>query len=93
MHRPVPGSAIVLGAAGVLALGGFAYFAASGVSSENELASKCAPTCDPSQVDPIKRRYLVADVMLVSGVLALAAATWIFLTRAEVPVTRPTGSR
>ncbi len=69
-----PAMAWVLGSAGVAALGSFTYFAISGKSQ-----SSCAPRCSDADVDEIYRKYLVADISLGVGVVALGVATYLFL--------------
>jgi len=69
----------VLGGVGVVALGSFSYFALRGKSQENDLESSCAPNCSHDDYSSMKQKYLVADVSLGVGVLALGAATYFFL--------------
>jgi hypothetical protein len=58
----------------VVALGSFTFFALSGKSEEKSLASSCGPNCSDDQLRPVKRDYLIADVSLVIGIVAAAAA-------------------
>lgn len=71
----------VLGGVGVVGLAGFAYFALKGKSEENSVRNTgCAPNCSSSQVDPIKTKYLIADVSLGVGIVSLGLATYFFIT-------------
>lgn len=77
-----PVAAYVLGGVGLAALGGFVGFAASGKSRENDLRDDpCAAssTCAPADIDKVKQRYVVADVLLGAGIVSLGAATVIYL--------------
>lgn len=79
--RPVPLGTWILGGVGVLALGGFATFAALGKSKENELMDGCAPNCREGDVSVMDRNYLIADIALGAGIVALGAATVLYVTR------------
>ena len=75
--RTVP---LVLGGLGVVGLGAFAYLGITGKSQEEEL-KLCKPFCDPARVDAVSRRYLVANVALGVGVVALGTATYLWLRK------------
>ncbi len=66
-----------------LGVGGIATFAAVGLgarATDHDLETTCAPRCDPSRVDDLRARYLVADVSLAVGAVALVAAgVWLTL--------------
>ncbi len=69
--------AYVIGGAGLLALGAWGAFAWDGSRREGNLET-CAPRCtDRSEVDAMRRSYLVADVLL--GVSAAALGTSAYL--------------
>jgi len=97
-ERPTPIAAYILGGAGVLALGSFAYFGITAVTGYDEASSTCAPDVNPhdprgctaDEVDDIQVRRIVADVSLGVAILALGAATVIYLTRPtqRVPLER-----
>ncbi len=70
----VPVLAYVAGGVAVAGLGSFAIFSLSGRGTEDDLAKRCAPTCTPDDVSPVKRDYLIADVSLAVAVVAAAAA-------------------
>jgi hypothetical protein len=78
--RPIPWSVFALGGVGVVAMGVFAYFGASGLSGRGDLES-CKPNCGTSSVDAVDRKFWIADIALGASVLALGAATVVFLTR------------
>ena len=75
-----PAMAWVLGSVGVAALGSFAYFA---ISAERQ--TSCAPNCSDGEADEIYRKYLVADISLGVGVVALGVATYLFLKTPSKP--------
>jgi hypothetical protein len=80
--------AYVLAGVGAVGLGGFAYFALSGKSDQNGLACADTKTCTDSDLDPIKKKYLYADISLGVGVVSLGVATYLLLTKPgkEAPV-------
>lgn len=81
--KPIPVASYVLGGVGVLALGSFAYFAFDGKQRENDMFDTCAPPegsgCSQSDVDAMRRSYLIADISLGIGVVSLGAATIVWL--------------
>ena len=79
--RPIPALVWVLGGVGVVGLGSFAYFGSKGKSEEDDLASSCAPNCDPADVDRSHQKFLIADISLGVSIAAFAGATYLFLTR------------
>src|SRR5262249_55364962 len=85
VDRPVPVSVYVTGAIGIVALGTFGAFAIAGKSQETDLRNRnCSPSCPKSETDAVKAKYLAADVSLGVGVLAFAAATYLFVTRPRI---------
>ena len=82
---------IVFGAVGVVGVAGFATFAVLGREQESDLQATCAPHCTDAQVAPVRAKYLVADVSLGVGVLALAASTYFFLQ--DLPANESVASR
>jgi hypothetical protein len=76
----------VLGGIGVAALGTASFFGISGLSARSD-ADKCKPNCTQHDVDVVNQRFLGADISLGIGVLALAAATWIYLSQGKAPDT------
>ena len=74
---------------GVVALGGFVYFAATGVREVHRLDGACAPRCGDDEVNAARRRLLFADVALGVGLVAAALATYGFLSTSAAPRTTP----
>jgi hypothetical protein len=72
----------VLAGIGLAALGSFAYFGLTGVEQRSDLAGGCGAnkTCSDAQVDPVRRRLLVADVSLGVSLVSLGIATYMFAT-------------
>jgi hypothetical protein len=77
--RPV-GWIATLGGVGVLGLGSFAYFAATGYSAKQQLLDSCAPACSDDQVNRVRYRYIAADSSLGVGIVALGIATYLLLS-------------
>jgi hypothetical protein len=73
--RGLPTATWVLG--GVALVGGisFATFAVVGRATQS-----CAPNCTQSQVDDLRRDYLIADASWITGLLAAGAAVYFALT-------------
>jgi hypothetical protein len=84
--RPVPVPVWILGGAAVVGAASFATFAVLGNQKKNSLMASCAPFCSADDVGSVQHEYLVADVSLAIGVAALAAGTFLFLTRPEKPL-------
>lgn len=76
--RP-PVSVFVLGGIGVLALGSFTTFALLGKAQKSDLEKTCAPTCTDEEVGRVRTKLLIGDISLVTGIVALGAATTFFL--------------
>jgi hypothetical protein len=79
--RKVPLLTWILGGVGVAALGSFTAFAVVGKGKENELKSDCAPNCSRSGVDTMRRDYLIADISLGLGIVALGGAAYFMFAR------------
>jgi hypothetical protein len=79
-----PAAAYVLGGVGVLAIGSFVGFALAGKSAESELDG-CKPYCAQSQADKMRLRYLVADISLGVGVVALGAGGYLYFSATREP--------
>jgi hypothetical protein len=80
-RSPLTVLSFVLGGTGLVALGTFAYFGATGVSSRSNLERECSPYCTQSALDPVRRDFLVADVSLGVSIVAIGAATILFFAR------------
>jgi hypothetical protein len=82
-HSTRPTGWIVgLSGVGVLGLGSFAYFAATGYSAKQQLlgAGGCAPTCSDAQVNGVRYRYIAADASLGVAVIALGIAAYLLFS-------------
>ncbi|HEX3596903.1 MAG TPA: hypothetical protein VHU80_17460 [Polyangiaceae bacterium] len=77
-YLPVPTLAYVFGGVGVAGLGSFTYFAISGKAKQDDLEHGCAPRCSQTQVDAMRTRYLIGDISLAVGVVALGVGTYFF---------------
>jgi hypothetical protein len=73
--------AYVLAGVGAVGLGGFAYFGLSGKSEQDGLDCADTKTCSDEDLDPIKKKYLYADISLGVGVISLGVATYLLLTK------------
>lgn len=83
--RPVPVLTYVLGGVAVAGFAGFGVFALQGASSRSDLDS-CRPSCAQEDIDASKQKFLIGDVFLGIGLVALAGAVVIYLMRpATVP--------
>lgn len=82
--KKTPVAAYVLAGVGVAALGSFAAFALAGKSAEHDMDG-CKPYCAPSQADKMRLRYLLADISLGVGVVALGAGGYLYFSAAKEP--------
>jgi hypothetical protein len=88
-RRPVPASAFVVGGFALAGFGGFAYAGLAGIGQLNHLRATCAPSCDPSAVNSARQEILVGDILGYVALAAAGVATWLVLTRPEVPADDP----
>jgi len=74
--------AYVVGGLGLVSLGAFAFLGLTGKQNLAELRDTCGKThsCAVDDVDATKTRLIAADVSLGVGILALGAASWLFVT-------------
>jgi len=79
--RGAPAGAYVLGAVGVVALGAAVLFDLQGTNDAHHLRDTCAPSCNQSDVDAVKTKYLVAGIALGVGVVAFVGAAYLLLSR------------
>jgi len=75
----------VLGGVGVVGLGSFVYFGATGLDEKARLRSTCAPSCTDDQVAPVRSRYIAADVSLGVSIVALAVAGYLVFHPSSAP--------
>jgi hypothetical protein len=84
--RRIPTLSYILGGVGVAGLAGFGALAVTTSGKEDELRSSCAPVCTEEDVDELKTRYLIGDIALAAGALAVAGAiTVYYITPKEMP--------
>ncbi len=81
-ERPVP--TLTFGAAGaaVLGLSTFGTFGVLGLGERSR--ESCATGCTQSQSDSVNQKFVVADIGLAVGVVALGLAAWSYLSRPSV---------
>jgi len=82
--QQTPVAAYVLAGVGVAALGSFAAFAITGKSAESAMDG-CKPACSQAQADKMRLRYLLADISLGVGVVALGAGGYLFFSANREP--------
>jgi hypothetical protein len=64
---------------GLVGVTGFTVLGLRARSGEEAL-ERCKPNCSDGRVDSVKARYLLANVSIGVGALALGAATYLFLS-------------
>jgi hypothetical protein len=74
---------IVLTAVGLAGVGGAVFFGLSAQGDEKDMRSGCAPRCPQSDIDAAESKLLYSDVALGVGVVALAAATYFWISGAS----------
>jgi len=74
----------VLAGVSVAALIGFTVLAVKGNDDVEELRETCAPYCARGSLDPIKRDFLIADVLLGVGIAAAIGSVTLFVIGASV---------
>ena len=79
---------------GMLGLASFTTFALLGNSDKHGLESRCAPDCPNAEVSTLHTKYVVADVSLAIGAVAIGAASYLLFSAVGEPnkprATRPT---
>ena len=81
-ERPIPSAFYVLGGTGIVAGAVGTYFEVSGLVKRSDLQG-CQPGCAPGNVDSARTTLWVGNIALGVGVLALAGAVIVYLTRDE----------
>ncbi|MDF3066784.1 MAG: hypothetical protein K0R38_2385 [Polyangiaceae bacterium] len=72
--------AYIIGGAGIIGLGAWGAFAYDGRRRQGDLET-CAPRCsDRSEVDAMRRSYLIADVLLGLSAAALGTSAYLLIT-------------
>jgi hypothetical protein len=92
----LPWTVWALGGLGVAGLGSFAVFGLWGRNDENAAARPkmqggCAPDCTLELRDSIRTKYIVADVSVAVGLVALGAAAILALLHASAPPPQVSG--
>lgn len=83
--------AYVFGGVGVVALGAWGVYALDGRNKQNEL-DHCAPHCQPSDVDAMRKSYLIADVLLGVSIVSLGTGTYFFFKQTDEQTSHGTAS-
>ncbi len=74
--RPFPLSVWLLGAVGVVGLGVGSYVGVAALSRRSDLGA-CKPTCPKDDVNRVKRDYVISEIAIGVGAVALGAAVFI----------------
>lgn len=82
--KGVPVGPVILGAVGLVGLGMFAAFGAVGMGERSDLEA-CKPTCSDDEVDPVRTKFIIADISLAVGVVSLGVATIMLLSGDDEP--------
>jgi hypothetical protein len=85
MGRPIPVTTWIFAGTGAALLAASGIVGLVGLSGRGQL-ERCKPNCLPTEVVPVARALAWADGLLISGLVAGAAAAVIFFTRPEVPI-------
>ncbi len=83
-ERPIPTAAYVLGGVAAVGLATFGTLAILGRSQQADLEGSCSPGCSPEQVQPMKTKFLIADIGLAVFAVSLGGAGYLVLTRPSV---------
>ncbi len=89
--RPIPPAAFALGAVGIVGFATFGTLAVLGENKRGDLERSCSPACSPSEVQPLKTKFLIADIGLAVGAVSLGAAGYLVLSRPVVTQSRASG--
>jgi len=79
--------AYVFGGVGVVALGAWGLYALDGRNKQDQL-EHCAPHCQPSDVEAMRKSYAIADVLLGVSLLSLGTGSYFFFKQTEEQTTR-----
>jgi hypothetical protein len=85
-ERPIPIATWVVAGVGVAGMAFFGTFGALGVSQRSADGCAAAPGCPSADKTSVDTKFVVADIALATGVVALGAAAWIYLARPSVKV-------
>jgi hypothetical protein len=71
---------------GVVGVGAFTWLGLKARQDEKRLEQRdCKPYCGKAFVDSVRTRYLLSNISLGVGVLALGSATWLLLSGSSKP--------
>lgn len=73
---PLPWTLVAIGAAGIGAGVGLSIW---GRKEELHLREECSPNCSDASVQPVRTKYLLADVSFGVGIASLATAVYLFV--------------
>ena len=76
----VPTATWIFGGIGVVGLGVFGTFALIGTQEKSRLRDTCSPGCTDADVSSLRTDFIVADISLGVGIVALGVATYFLLT-------------
>ncbi|MBX3190484.1 MAG: hypothetical protein KF819_26020 [Labilithrix sp.] len=79
-ERPIPLGVWIFGGASIAFLVTSTIFAVDGFGKKSDLEA-CKPRCAPEAVDAMSTSFTLADVTLGAGLMAGAAAAFLFFTR------------
>jgi hypothetical protein len=83
--KRIPLLAYLAAGVGVVGLGSFTFFSLTGKSTEDELASTCAPSCAADRISSVERSYLIADISLAVGIIGVVTAVVLALPAITSP--------
>lgn len=78
---------LMVGGLGVAVLAGSLYLGFAARDEIADMRSDCAPHCDGDALDRNRRKLLFADIGVGVGAVAIAAATYLFVTTPNKPTT------
>ena len=66
-----------------LAAVGTSFLLAHWGREDNVRLDRCAPNCSQDSVDHVRNMYIAADIALGAGIVAIGAATWLYLSHPD----------
>ena len=79
--RPIPPATYIFGAVALAAAGTSVFLGLNARAAYNDKEDSCAPNCAASDVDQVKNKLLVADVVGGAALLSAGAAVYFYLVR------------
>jgi len=80
-NRPTPVLVYPLLGLAAVGVGAFGVFSLIGHSQQSDLEKSCKPDCTDSELQPMKRNYLIGDISGAVGVAALLGAGIMYFAR------------